>query len=33
MWFSDGYNILLGFSGKKEYQVEKLQISSEWDWD
>ncbi|HPB58326.1 MAG TPA: hypothetical protein PLL49_07455 [Bacteroidales bacterium] len=33
VWFADGYNILLGFRGKKDYQVEKLQISSEWDWD
>lgn len=33
MWYSDGWNIIFGLNTKKTYNLEKVQIQTEWQWD
>lgn len=33
LWYSDGWNLIFGLSTKKTYDLEQVQISSEWQWD
>lgn len=33
LWFSDGWNMIFGLSTKKTYDLEKIQIQSDWQWD
>ena len=33
LWYSDGWNLIFGLNTKKTYNLEKIQIQSEWQWD